>query len=304
MLASAIAHELGRLVDHAPEFAAPLCDRTSFRVGGPADALLTVGNSSELLSVLRYINKRGLEFRVIGKGTNLVVRDHGFSGVIIILAEQFNTTSYHVSGDEVIVDVGAACSLSGLSRKCLELGYSGLEFGIGIPGTLGGAVMMNAGAWGGEIADILESIQVFTDQGETSLSRDELEFHYRKLVLPGDGDQVIGSARLRLRIGNSLKMRQACNEIVTKRKTTQPVGFGNAGSIFKNPKGDSAGRLIESCGLKGYTIGGAEVSEKHANFIINRGHATAADILRLIQYIQDVVEKKSGIRLDPEVHVL
>ncbi len=299
-----LKQELTSLIGSPVKWDCPLRDYTSFRIGGPARALVTVENIDELQDLIRFLEKYELPFRAIGRGTNLLVSDQGFQGVAILLAGEFKEITILEQEDVVIVTAGAGYSLNRLAKVCVEKGISGLEFVFGIPGTVGGAAIMNAGAWGSEMADVILSITIIGQRGCLQYNRSELDFSYRKLRLPALSQSIVTSVTFKLKKGEAEDIRRRCDHYREQRLLRQPVGEANAGSTFKNPQGESAGRLIEASGLKGKGVGDAAVSEKHANFIINRGGATAAEVLELIQYIQRKVKEDSGVHLEPEVHIL
>ena len=298
--------ELKELLSGSVRFDCPLARYTSFHIGGPAAALTEVHHRRELPVLLKWLQGEGLSWRVIGRGTNLLVSDDGYDGVILLLGDEFKTVEY-VSGEEVsAVRAGGGYGIARLSRECAEQGLTGLEFSIGIPGTVAGAVIMNAGAWGSEISAILQSVTLAGADGEKSFSRGELAFSYRHW---SDFDMwknnwVVTEAGFVLGHGERENILQHCRDLQEKRKATQPSGYGNAGSFFKNPPHDSAGRLIEACGLKGMKVGGAMVSEVHANFLVNRGKATAREVIELMRLIQEKVKINSGVVLEPEVQFL
>ncbi len=280
----------------------PLKNYTTFRIGGPASAVIKVSNKDELLHVLQLTARYTIPWRVIGKGSNLLVDDSGFQGVVLILTGGFTDISWKRSQSQIL-DVGAGCSNRVVTSFCIQNGLSGFEFCAGIPGTIGGAVTMNAGAWGCSIGEILESVEVLTVKGVERYDVKMLQFSYRKTSgLPDHA--IITAARLRLATDSGVFVKQRCEDLLKKRKTTQPTCLPNAGSMFKNPEGESAGRLIDRCGLKGLRIGDAQISEKHANFIINRGCATFRDVAALITLIQEKVMVVTGIKLEPEVRFL
>ncbi len=286
-----------------------LAPYTSFGIGGAASALITVESVAELEGLLKCFVENNLEWRLIGRGTNLLVADSGFTGVILILGKGLSQIALLEEAEfgRVVVRVGAGCSLARLLAWCLDQGLSGLEFVSGIPGSLGGAVVMNAGAWGGEMADVIASlatVSLFT--GEKILGREELDFSYRLWEnLENDGaKRLVISADLDLRQGMKEEIAASCRSYLQQRLQKQPKGLKNAGSFFKNPPGDSAGRLIEASGLKGKSCGGAMVSPVHANFLVNSGQATAKDVLSLMELVREKVAKDTGITLETEVHLL
>jgi UDP-N-acetylmuramate dehydrogenase len=290
----------------------PLCDYTSFAIGGPATALIVVEELAELQRLLLFLGEHKIPWRIIGRGTNLLVSDGGFAGIILLLGKGFGACNRTLSGSTeknagVVIKVGAACSLTRLSGWCIDQGISGLEFVTGIPGTVGGAVIMNAGAWGHELADVIASVTVITSSGQVStLSRPELKFGYRKWHdhEQAEDERVLIEVELQGVKADREQIRSLCQSYHQKRQIKQPKGVPSAGSFFKNPPGDAAGRLIEASGLKGLKVGGAMVSPVHANFLVNSGGATAANVLELMEMVQVKVQADSGIMLEPEVHFL
>jgi UDP-N-acetylmuramate dehydrogenase len=281
---------------------------TSFSIGGPAEALLTVNRRQEMQPLLVFLTEENIPWRIIGRGTNLLVKDEGFAGVILVLGAEFKTVERQTErdADTVIVRAGAGYGLAQLALRFVEWGLSGLEFGCGIPGTLGGAVIMNAGAWGSEMSSVVEIVRLVTAEGEEQFVRRDLDFSYRcwdgfSAYL---GRAVVTEVELVLKNGDPDEIRQSCNVLQNTRKKTQRCEYPNAGSFFKNPVNDSAGRLIDASGLKGTTIGGAMISEHHGNFLVNKGGATAADVLGLMEIVQAKVKIDSGIDLEPEVHFI
>jgi len=277
---------------------------TTLRVGGPAEAVVTVDSAAELAHLLSWLRVNNIPCHVIGNGSNILVPDEGLSGVVVMLGQGLAAVEIvGTKDDQVLVQAGAGCRLTRLISFCAEHGVSGLEFMVGVPGTIGGAIVMNAGCWGREIGDVLHAVTMLTPTGELlSRPRAELDFSYRQLG--GSKDMVIVSGVFALRKGDPKQIRAACREYCRKRKEKQPPLMASAGSFFKNPPGRAAGRLIEEAGLKGKQVGGAMVSPFHANFIVNTGTATAADILALMQLVQMAVHDRTGIMLEPEVHIL
>jgi len=299
---------LAALVSQPVEWDCPLTRYTSLFIGGPADAVVTIDRRRELASVLGFFKNENIAWRVIGRGTNLLVRDRGFAGVILILGREFRSISFSAKNrlTDTDVSVGGGCSLVRLSQSCMERGLAGLEFAGGIPGTVGGAVIMNAGAWECELSSVVERLTLLSGDGERVMGRKDLHFGYRSWHDYGGFFEkpVVAEVTFRLDRADPLKIREYSRTLQKKRKKKQPAGSATAGSFFKNPVNDSAGRLIEASGLKGMRVGGAEVSECHANFLINNGGATAADMLSLMGKIQEKVKKDSGIDLEPEVHII
>ena len=276
----------------------PLARHTTFRVGGPADVLFLPESAEELQRAMELAREAGEDCLVIGNGSNLLVRDGGVRGLVIKLAGPMSGVS--VEGTAIRAQAGA--SLSQVSRAALQASLTGLEFASGIPGSLGGALAMNAGAYGGELSQVVREAMVLMDGRVQTLSREELAMGYRTTRVLREGGIVL-SAVLDLKEGDASQIAETMDELNRRRREKQPLSFPSAGSTFKRPEGYFAGALIEQAGLKGYAIGGAQVSEKHAGFLINRGGATASDLLRLIEYVQERVYAQSGVRLETEVRI-
>lgn len=282
-----------------------MSQHTSLCVGGPADYFIIPKNIEDIRTVLR--NRGDLPVFVLGEGTNLLVADGGITGIALSVKEMFKTIQTPVfsrltNGEEVAsVRVGAGTKMSYLVKYLAKYSLTGIEDLVGIPGSVGGAVVMNAGADGTEIGDVIRNVTRISNEGEIeTLSRDELTFQYRKTIFPTPGGIVI-EAELKLKKGDHLEIQKAIDAHLDRRRRKQPLTLPNSGSVFKNPEGDTAGRLIEEAGLKGFSIGGAAVSIKHANFIVNQGEATAADIREIIETVQKVVKEKFGVDLETEV---
>ena len=275
----------------------PMSRHTTFRVGGPADFFVTPKTKEDVRDVIRVCKEVGMPYYIIGNGSNLLVSDAGYRGVIVQIYKEMNEVK--VEGDLVKAQAGAL--LSGIAAKALGAELSGFEFASGIPGTIGGACVMNAGAYGGEMKDVLESVTVLTGEGKIiELGRNELELGYRTSVIAKKSYIVLGAV-LKLERGDGEKIKTYMDELKEKRVTKQPLEYPSAGSTFKRPEGYFAGKLIEDAGLRGFQIGGAQVSEKHCGFVINRDHATAADIMELMRQVQIRVKENSGVDLEPEV---
>ena len=275
----------------------PMSRHTTFRVGGMADFFVTPKNANEVKDAIEICREEGMPYYVIGNGSNLLVSDKGYRGVIIQIYKEMNEIT--VEGGKVKAQAGAL--LSGIAAKAFAAELTGFEFASGIPGTIGGACVMNAGAYGGEMKDVLESVTVLTGEGEIiELGRNELELGYRTSVIAKKGYIVLGAV-LKLERGDGEKIKTYMDELKEKRVTKQPLEYPSAGSTFKRPEGYFAGKLIEDAGLRGFQVGGAQVSEKHCGFVINRDHATAADIMELMRQVQIRVKENSGVDLEPEV---
>ena len=278
---------------------APMSRYTTFRVGGPADALFLPASVEELQAVLAAAKAEGVPVCLIGNGSNLIVRDGGIRGLVIALGEPFS--ELRVEGQQVWAQAGAR--LSAVAAAAQRAGLAGLEFASGIPGTLGGGCAMNAGAYGGELKGVLVWADVLLDGELRRLSRDEMEMGYRS-TMPLRRGAIVLSACFELRQDDPEAIQERMRDLANRRREKQPLNLPSAGSTFKRPEGHFAGALIEQCGLKGCRIGGAQVSEKHAGFIVNVGDATAADILQLIAHVQAVVQAQTGVHLETEVRVL
>ncbi|MBQ9673843.1 MAG: UDP-N-acetylmuramate dehydrogenase [Ruminococcus sp.] len=275
----------------------PMKNHTTFKVGGNAEVFVTVNNNSELLSVLNYVENNNIVHFIIGKGSNLLVSDDGIKGAVITLSGEFNEIKLI---DENTVTAGAGVPLIKLCSFALENGLSGLEFAYGIPGSVGGAVFMNAGAYGGEIKDVIVTAQSVKDGKTEDIAVENLGLGYRTSVFKTN-DSVITNATFRLHKADKAEIKTKMNELMGRRKDKQPLEYPSAGSTFKRPQGAFAGTLIESCGLKGYSVGDAQVSSKHAGFVINKGNTTAAEINELINHIQKKVLEETGYFLETEV---
>jgi UDP-N-acetylmuramate dehydrogenase len=289
-------------------FDEPMSVHTTFRVGGPADAFVTVTDESELIDLLKYLKEHPLSFYILGGGTNLLVKDQGIRGVVIHMAR--GLTKIFQSG-ATKVSAMAGANLSALCRYAIHHGLSGLNFALGIPGTVGGAICMNAGAWDGEIGDVIESIRVICPDGRIeTMDNTGLSFSYRSLSFAEKNNKDLSSSvilegRFLLSQQPPEILQAEADELLMTRKKTQPTALPSAGCFFKNPaNSESAGKLIDLAGGKGLRAGDAVVSEKHANFIVNQGRATAEDILRLMHTVQELVLKKFNILLEPEIKIV
>jgi len=277
--------------------AVSMSELTSFRIGGPAELLIKPDSSFKFQLLLKACYSSGLNVFTFGRGSNILVSDNGIKGVVFCTSEM-NSCENAGNG---ILECDAGVSLSYLCSFALENELTGLEFAFGIPGSIGGAVYMNAGAYGGEIKDILQTCTHLNNElNFETVNKDFLEFGYRKSSY-STNCYTITSLNVKLNSGDKVQIKQKMNEIMNCRKNMQPLEFPSAGSVFKRPKDSYAGHVIEECGLKGKRIGDAEVSEKHAGFIINKGNATASDVLNLIEYIQETVLREKGIILETEI---
>ncbi len=273
---------------------------TSFKTGGPCAIRLSPFSVQQLTKIINKCKELNISFVVLGNGTNVLVPDEGINKAVIVIGN--NIASIEADGETLSFSAGT--NLVSLSRFALEQNLSGLEFAFGIPGTCGGAVFMNAGAYGGEMKDVLTEITHLTPQGEIeTITADKADLSYRHSVYKDNGC-IILSAKVKLQKGNYDDIKARMNDFLGRRKDKQPLEYPSAGSTFKRPEGYFAGALIEQCNLKGKSVGGAQVSEKHAGFVINKDNATSTDILNLIDLIKNTVKEETGVTLQPEVIVL
>ncbi len=274
----------------------PMSRHTTFRTGGPAE-VLTVPDMERLPEVVAFCRERQIPFLVIGNGSNLLCGDSGVEGVVIEIGKQMS----EIRIDGTLVTAQAGALLSGIAARAASEGLTGFEFAAGIPGSIGGAVVMNAGAYGGEMKDVLKEVSVLTPEGEVKgISAADLELSYRHSIVPEKG-YIVLSAVLSLEKGDKQQIYARMEELKKKRVEKQPLEYPSAGSTFKRPEGYYAGKLIEDVGLKGFRVGGAQVSEKHSGFVINRDHATAEEIRSLMEQVQRKVLEQFGVYLEPEV---
>ncbi len=274
----------------------PMSRHTTFRVGGPADVLVTP-DRDRIAAIIKLCRSENVPYTLIGNGSNLLVSDKGVRGVVIEMGEHAGEIT--VTQNEITAQAGAL--LSKIANTAAKEGLTGMEFAAGIPGSLGGAVVMNAGAYGGEMKDILVSAVVLDENGEEkTLSADELELRYRHSCIP-EKHYIVLEATIRLQSGDEQEIRLKMKELSEQRQEKQPLQYPSAGSTFKRPEGYFAGKLIMDAGLRGYTVGGAQVSEKHCGFVINKGDATAEDICKLMQDVSEKVQEQFGVVLEPEV---
>ena len=280
--------------------AEPMAKHTSFRIGGPADALAQPADEAELAALLQRAAEHAVPVTLVGNGSNLLVRDKGIRGLVIKLSNAFADIA--VEGNTITF--GSGVSLAMASKKAASVSLSGMEFAVGIPGTIGGAVYMNAGAYDGEMAKVVSSVRVMDGQGKVKeLAASQLDFAYRHTALQNSGLIVTG-VTVCLKSGEAEAIAAKMADFSQRRISKQPLELPSAGSMFKRPPGYFAGTLIEQTGLKGYTVGGAQVSKKHAGFVVNIGGATASDVLQLISDVQNKVFAAHGVHLEPEVLVL
>ena len=275
----------------------PMKKHTTFRVGGPARALVEPGSAEDVKSVVEFCKSEQIPYYIVGNGSNLLVGDKGFRGAIIQLYKSMGT--FQVEGNQITAQAG--CSLAQIANAALDAALTGFEFAAGIPGTLGGAVVMNAGAYGGEMKDVLTSVRVMTEEGEImELPAEKLGLGYRTSIIPEKRYIVLGAV-ISLTEGKKEEIKAQMDDLRQKRVSKQPLEYPSAGSTFKRPEGYFAGKLIQDSGLKGFTVGGAQVSEKHSGFVINKGNATAADVMELIRQVTAKVKEDTGVTMEPEV---
>lgn len=291
------------LPDMPYEHDVPLSRYTSFRIGGPARRMAFPQNGEQLILLLSQARDLSARPFVLGNGTNLLCPDGGVDR-LVIHTRDLNRVE-RVEADPNCLRAESGASLSRVAAAACKLGLTGLEFAHGIPGSVGGAVCMNAGAYGGEMRQVVrEATVLFPEEGIRTLTGEELAFSYRHSLLTDRPDAVVLRAVFALEAGESAAIREKMDELMARRKTSQPLEYPSAGSTFKRPEGYFAAALIDQCGLKGLTVGGAQVSEKHAGFVINRGGATCADVLALMAQVQQRVWEEKGVRLEPEVKVI
>lgn len=279
----------------------PLKNHTTFQIGGKCIALIEPKKVEDIIEAIKICRENNLKFFVIGNGSNLLVPDDGYNGVIIKIKSEFS--NIQVEGECLIVHSGA--KLSEVYTVAYENSLTGFEFASGIPGTIGGAIFMNAGAYGGEMKDIVESVEVldFDNYEVKELKNEELDFSYRKSIIQRK-NYIVLTIKLKLKKGNKEEINAVYEDLRYKRNSKQPLNYGSAGSTFKRPEGHFASKLIEDAGLKGYHINDAWVSEKHSGFIVNKGNASYKEVMELIEYVQKVVFEKFEVKLETEVRIL
>lgn len=278
----------------------PLAKHTSFKIGGPARYFASVDSVDKLSLLIKFLNSSKISYFILGNGSNILMPDSGYNGVVIKLSGEFE----NLNVSENTIEIGAAATLKKLTLAAKENSFTGLEFAYGIPGSVGGAVYMNAGAYGGEIKDVLSEVLAMDKEGNVkTFSLEESNLSYRSSLFQKN-DMVILSAKFSLEKGDIKEITDKMNTLLEKRKSKQPLEYPSAGSTFKRPEGYFAAALIEECGLKGESVGGAEVSIKHSGFIINKKGATAKDVLSLIRKVKNVVYEKKGVVLEPEIKII
>ncbi len=278
----------------------PMKKHISFRVGGPADILVKPRTEEQIKEVISFVKKENIPYIVKGNGSNLLVKDGGIRGIVIEISDNFN--SYEIEGKKIKAQSGALLSIIG--RAALKQNLKGFEFAAGIPGTIGGALAMNAGAYGGEMKDIVKSVRLMDTEGNIfDFTNEEMQFGYRKSIL-SKSDYIVLSSEIELEEGSYEEIKGKMDDFTNRRVTKQPLNLPSAGSTFKRPEGYFAGKLIDDSGLRGLTLRGAQVSDKHCGFVVNLGEAQAKDILDLMYVVKSTVKNKFGVTLEEEVKIL
>ena len=293
--------QLRQIITHGAFFEnEPMSRHTTFGIGGPADIFVDAASADEILKTCQLARSREVPFFIVGNGSNLLVSDEGIRGVVIHLGKAFSD----VERDGDIIKAQAGATLGKIARTALDASLTGFEFAAGIPGSFGGAVSMNAGAYGGEMKDILLDVDLLTPQGEIiTLKTEDMDLSYRHSIV-FEKDYIVLGARIRLQPGDGQVIREKMDQLAQARREKQPLEYPSAGSTFKRPPGYFAGKLIQDAGLKGYTVGGAMVSEKHAGFVVNHGGATAEEVRFLIRQVQKRIQNQFGVHMEPEVRFL
>lgn len=298
MLSSAMLETLrGYIPEQNIHFEEPMASHTTFRVGGPAECFIEIENAEQLQKVQRYLYQVEYPFTVVGNGSNLLVSDNGYRGIVLQIGDKMSG----ISVDRNVIVAGAGASMAQVSAAAWKHGLTGLEFASGIPGTVGGGVVMNAGAYGGELAQVVTYVQVLSKDSEfMTLDNDTMEFGYRKSTIRKQ-PFIVTEVTFELKPGDPKEIKAKMDELAAKRREKQPLEYPSAGSTFKRPEGHFAGELIMNAGLRGFQLGGARVSDKHCGFVINTGNASAADIMDVIWEVQRRVKDRFEVDLEPEV---
>ena len=300
MISAAVIEALKEIVpSERILFQEPMKLHTTFRIGGPADCLIYLENEDQLCRIQKYLRLVDVPYTVIGNGSNLLVSDDGYRGIVLVIGKYMS----EITVKDCYLEAEAGALMSQVAKTAKEHGLTGLEFAAGIPGTVGGGAVMNAGAYGGELKDVVTEVTALYPDGVKVLTPAQLDFSYRHSVFSA-GEGIVLGAKLKLETGDKDAIKAEMDELMARRKASQPLELPSAGSTFKRPAGYFAGTLIEGCGLKGCRVGGAEVSPKHAGFVVNVGGATCADVLALIEKVQKTVYDAHGVMLEPEVKII
>ena len=294
--------KLEEIIDESKiKYNEPMKKYTTMKVGGPCDAIIFPESIEDIKNVIKFCSDEKIKYYVIGNGSNLLVKDEGIQAVIVKIGHKFSNVS--IKGN--IIEVLAGCTMPLLSKFAKKNLLSGLEFSCGIPGTIGGGIKMNAGAYGSEISNVIETVTYMDEkQNIKTIKKEECEFGYRKSIFTLNSNYIILSATFKLTPGKENEIEEKMRINSEARREKQPLEYPNFGSVFKRPEGYFVGKLVSDAGLRGYTIGGAQVSKKHTGFIVNIGNATCKDVMDLIKYIQDTVYEKFEVRLTPEVVII
>ena len=281
----------------------PMSKHTSFKIGGPAECFIKIKTIEQLKNILKYVQKDNIQITVMGNGSNLLVSDNGIKGIVLKM-ELEKMICQDIENGIILLTVGSGIKLGALAQKCLKEEIAGFEFASGIPGTIGGAIRMNAGAHGSEMKDIVKTVTYMTRDGKIqTITNEQAKFEYRKSLF-AEKDYIILEVELQLEKGNEEEIKEKMTEYATYRKEKQPIEYPSAGSTFKRGTDFITAKLIDECGLKGYQIGGAQISEKHAGFIINKNNATAQDVIKLMEYTREQVYKRFGKKIEQEIEII
>ena len=280
----------------------PMSKYTSFKIGGPAECFVKIKTVEQLKSILKYTNENDVKLTIIGNVSNILVSDDGIKGIVVKI--EIDNLEIKIQDKKALITVGSGVKLGLLAQKCLKQEITGFEFASGIPGTIGGAIRMNAGAHGSEMKDIVKTVTYVDRNGEIhKIKNNQAEFEYRKSLF-SHNDYIIVETEIELEKGNTNEIKEKMTEYANFRKEKQPIEYPNAGSTFKRGTDFITAKLIDECGLKGYQIGGAQISEKHAGFIINKDNATAKDVIKLMEYTKEQVYEKFGKTIEAEIEIL
>lgn len=279
----------------------PMNKYTSFKIGGPAECLIKIQTADELKEILKIAQQQNIQLTIIGNGSNILVSDEGIKGIVL----KIEIPTFEINTEKAQLKVGSGVKLAYIAQKCLKQEIAGFEFASGIPGTIGGAIRMNAGAHGKEMKDVVTSVTYIDGYGEIhTIKNEDAEFEYRKSMFTNHRDYIILEVEMQLEKGNAEEIQAKMTEYATYRKEKQPIEYPSAGSTFKRGTDFITAKLIDDCGLKGYQIGGAQISEKHAGFIINKENATAEDVIKLMDYTKEQVYNKFGKTIEPEIEII